>query len=202
MHKSFIAVGLFICFTTACQSVDKPKRSPQLKKLSVPTGIYVGLEEMKGFPAEKPGDKWYHENYVYIRPDSLFLEGNPVIIRRNGEKGYSASDGGFYSYSGRIDTIKGKFIAKLLMFAHDYISAPITIKDKDTMAVKSLALEEAIRRGLATRDSSFYKRTYIIIPTTTGFDMDSVHYVPAAPDRSLGLLGFPDAKRFFKQAKL
>ncbi|RZK32934.1 MAG: hypothetical protein EOO61_16315 [Hymenobacter sp.] len=156
---------------------------------------------MKGFPAERPGDKWYHENYVYVRPDSLFLEGNPVVISLNGEKVYSASDGGFYSYSGRIDTIKGKFVANLLMFAHDYIAAPIFISDKDTTELKSVDIEEAIRRGLAIRDSSCYKRTSIITPTATGFDMDSVHYVPAAPVSSLGLPGFPDAKRFFNQTK-
>jgi hypothetical protein len=201
MHKFLVRIGIFICITTACQSVDKKEKAPRLKRLSVPIGIYVGLEEMEGFPAEKPGDKWYHENYVYIRPDSLFLEGNPVIISTKGDKSYSASDGGFYSYSGRIDTVKGKFIAKLLMFAHDYIAAPIIIKTKDTTAIKGMDLEEAIRRGLATRDSSFYKRTSIIIPTVTGFDMDSVHYVPAAPNSSLGLPGFPDAKRFFKQTK-
>jgi hypothetical protein len=201
MHKFLVRVSIFICLTAACQSVDKHEKSLELKKLTVPTGIYVGLEEMQGFPAEKPGDKWYHENYVYIRPNSLFLEGNPVVISSNGEKSYSASDGGFYSYSGRIDTAKGKFIAKLLMFAHDYIAAPIIIKAKDTTAIKGMDLEEAIRRGLATRDSSFYKRTSIIIPTDTGFDMDSVHYAPAAPDSSLGLPGFPDAKRFFKHTK-
>jgi len=202
MRKFLVKVSIFICITTACQSVDKNEKVPQLKRISVPTGIYVGLEEMEGFPAEKSGDKWYHENYVYIRPDSLFLEGNPIIISSKGDKSYSASDGGFYSYSGRIDTTKGKFVAKLLMFAHDYISELIIIKDKDTIAAKNLSLEDAIQRGLATKDSSFYKRTSIIIPTVRGFDMDSVHYVPAAPDSSLGLPGFPDAKRFFKQTKL
>jgi hypothetical protein len=201
MHKLLARISLFICITTACQSVNNKEKVPQLKRLSIPTGIYVGLEEMRGFPAEKPGDKWYHENYVYIRPDSLFLEGNPIVISSKGAKGYSASDGGFYSYSGRIDTIKGKFVAKLLMFAHDYIAAPIRVKAEDTAAIRNMDLEEAIRRGLASRDSSFYKRTSIIIPTVAGFDMDSVHYVPATPDSSLGLPGFPDAKRFFKQLK-
>lgn len=158
------------------------------------------MEEMEGFPAENPGDKWYHENYMYIRPDSLFLEGNPVVVDQNGEKGYSASDGGFYSYSGRIDTAGGKFTAKLLMFEHDYIAEPLIIKDT-TAAKADLSVDELVKRGIAVRDSSFYKKTYTITPTATGFDMDGVHYVPTAPDSLLALPGFPDAKRFFGQTR-
>ena len=152
---------------------------------------------MKGMPPEKPGDKWYHENFVYIRPDSLFLEGNPVVISQNGDKSYSASDGGFYSFSGRIDTASGKLVARLRMFAHDYIAEPIIVENKDTAAAKNMDTEEAIRRGLAHRDSSSYKKTFSIKLTAKGFDMDGVHYIPTVPDSTLGLPGFPKANRFF-----
>lgn len=160
--------------------------------------MYVGLDELKGFPAERPGDKWYHENLVYIRPDSLFLEGNPVVIRRNGEKAYSASDGGFYSYSGRIDTTGGRLTARLHMFSHDYISIPILIKD--TVAAKTLELDELLRRGLAVRDSSALLKTCAIRLTAKGFEMDSVRYLPCRPDSLPNVfpIGFPDAKRFFR----
>jgi hypothetical protein len=197
MYKTLLKIAFSTCIISACQPTREKATSPQLKVHPIPTGIYVGLEEIRGFPAEKPGDRWYHENYVYIRPDSLFLEGNPVVISKNGEKGYSASDGGFYSYSGRIDTAGGKFIAKMLMFSHDYMAEPIVFKD--AAATKSnLSMDELIARGLAFRDSSFYKKTYAIIPTNTGFDMDGVHYKPTAPLPNLVPVGFPDAKRFFK----
>ena len=163
--------------------------------------MYVGLAEMKSYPAENPGDKWYHENIVYIRPDSLFLEGNPVVVHSNGEKGYSASDGGFYSYSGRIDTVGGQLTAQLRMFSHDYIGLPVLIKD--TIAAKTLSLDELIERGLAVRDSSIYKKTSTINLTAKGFEMDSVHYVPFKPDSIPNVLpvGFPEPIRFFKKRR-
>ena len=156
---------------------------------------------MIGMPPEKPGDKWYHENIVYIRPDSLYLKGNPIIVSQNGKKGYSASDGGFYSYKGRINTTNGSLKAQLLMFQHDYIGVPITIKDKDTAAVKRLGLEEAIRRGLAIQDSSYYKKVYTIHLLPKGFEMNGVRYLPLRPDSLPNVfpIGFPDAKRFFGQ---
>jgi hypothetical protein len=201
MHKAFLKISFFTCIVSACQPIGEKENIAQLKGPAIPTGIYIGMEEMEGFPAENPGDKWYHENYMYIRPDSLFLEGNPVVVHKNGEKGYSASDGGFYSYSGRIDTAGGKFTAKLLMFAHDYIAAPLIIKDT-TAAKADLSGDELVKRGIAVRDSSFYKKTYTITPTATGFDMDGVHYVPTAPDSLLALPDFPNAERFFGQMRI
>lgn len=196
MHSRSYSALLLAAVVASCQQSSPVARQP---KPQVPTGIYAGLDEMKGFPAEQLGDKWYHENVVYIRPDSLFLEGNPVIVHRNGKKSYSASDGGFYSFSGRLDTTNGQLTARLRMFAHDYISPPIIIQDKDTAAVRKLGLTKALRQGLAVEDSSFFKRTYTIRLTTKGFEMNGVSYVPFQPDSTLGLLGFPDAKRFFKK---
>ncbi|MFT3796603.1 hypothetical protein [Flavobacterium sp.] len=50
---------------------------------------------------EIPSQKWYHENILKIRNDSVFLDKNP--ISKVGKKTYySASDGGFYYYSGVI----------------------------------------------------------------------------------------------------
>jgi hypothetical protein len=199
MYKNLLLLCLLSYLTFACQPPDEEKKIAQQKSLLAPTGTYVGLDEMKGMPPEKPGDKWYHENIVYIRPDSLYLEGNPIIVSQDGEKGYSSSDGGFYSYKGRIDAVNGQLKAHLLMFSHDYIGVPIMIKDKDTAAAKKLSLEEAIERGLAVPDSSFYKKTYIIHLLAKGFEMDSVHYIPLPADslRNVFPVGFPDAKRFF-----
>ena len=191
--KTLLLLGsLLASLISACQPL-----ADRLPVAQAPTGRYVGLAEMKGFPAEKPGDRWYHENIVYIRPDSLFLEGNPVVVHRNGEKTYSASDGGFYSYSGRIDTSGGQLTAHLRLLSHDYIGLPVFIKD--TVAAKTLSLDELVKRGLAVRDSSIYKRTYSIYLTPKGFEMDSVHYVPFKADSlsKVWPMGFPDPSRFF-----
>ena len=190
---------LALLLAAVASSCQQPSSAAKQSKPQALTGIYAGLDELKGFPAEQAGDKWYHENIVYIRLDSLFLEGNPVVVHRNGKKSYSASDGGFYSFSGRIDTTTGQLTARLRMFAHDYISPAITIRDKDTATVRKLGLAEALRRGLVVEDSSFFKRTYTIRPTPKGFKMDSISYMPFQPDSTLGLPGFPDAKRFFKK---
>lgn len=197
MHYLTLTAKLLLplAITSACQQRQPVITHPAVRQ--VPTGVFVGLEEMSGMPPERPGDRWYHENIVYIRPDSLFLEGNPLVINQNKEKSYSASDGGFYSFSGRLDTTGGKLVARLRMFAHDYIAEPVIIEAKDTAATKNMDLEEAIRRGLAHRDSSFYKRTFRLLPTPTGFDMDGVHYIPTTPDSTLGLPGFPRPDRFF-----
>jgi hypothetical protein len=202
MHKNLLLLSFLSYVAFACQPTNEAKKITQPKPVSAPTGTYVGLDEMEGMPPEKPGDKWYHENIVYIRPDSLYLEGNPIIVSKDGEKGYSSSDGGFYSYKGRIDSAHGQLKAQLLMFSHDYIGEPILIKSKDTAAAKNLSLEEAIRRGLAVRDSSFYKKTYNIHLLAKGFEMDGVHYIPLRPDSLPNVfpVGFPDAKRFFGQA--
>jgi hypothetical protein len=202
MHKGLLLFSLLGSLVFACQPTEEREKTIQQKNLAAPTGAYVGLDEMEGMPPEKPGDKWYHENIVYIRPDSLYLEGNPIIVHQNGEKSYSASDGGFYSYKGRINTAHSQLTARLLMVQHDYIAEPYIIKSKDTTAAKHMSLDEAIRRGLAVRDSSFYKKTYAIHLISKGFEMNGVRYVPLRPDSLPNVfpVGFPDAKRFFGQA--
>ncbi len=74
-------------------------------------GIYAGLEkicwktsktgECNNDDNERPGGKWYHLNLLKINGDSCFLDQSPVIIHKK-DTVYSASDGGFMYYTGKV----------------------------------------------------------------------------------------------------
>src|SRR4051794_16141805 len=65
-------------------------------------GVYIGLEELpfRVDPA-KPKWKWFHLSYLKIKGDSVFLDQSPVSIYKK-DTSFSASDGGFYYYSGKL----------------------------------------------------------------------------------------------------
>lgn len=63
--------------------------------------------------------EWYHECDLTIKGDSVWFEKNPISIR-NGQKFYSASDGAFYYYSGKLTTYKGKSFISLTLINCDY----------------------------------------------------------------------------------
>jgi hypothetical protein len=85
-----------------------------------PKGTFVGLEEIKGYSdSTKPKYKWYHLSVLTFKDDSVFLEQSPIALYKR-DTIYSASDGGFYSYSGIIQFYKGKTIATLTLVKCDY----------------------------------------------------------------------------------
>ena len=109
--------------------------SGQLK----PKGTFIGLERMAGYndPA-KPRYKWYHLSELTFRGDSVFLEQSPVSIYKS-DTSFSASDGGFYSYSGTLENYKGKTVASLTLISCDYcpmqmvrFTPPKIVDDNDT----------------------------------------------------------------------
>src|SRR5438093_643626 len=65
-------------------------------------GVYIGLEELpfQVDPA-KPKWKWVYLSYLKIKGDSVFLDQSPVSIYKR-DTSFSASDGGFYYYSGKL----------------------------------------------------------------------------------------------------
>ncbi|HUC82269.1 MAG TPA: hypothetical protein VMR70_15295 [Flavisolibacter sp.] len=108
-------------------------------------GTFIGLEQMKGYgdPA-KPNYKWYHLSHLTFKGDSVFLGQSPVAIYKR-DTIFSASDGGFYSYSGTLQKYKGKTIASLTLVKCDYcpmqmvrFTPPKIIKDFDTTTVKEI----------------------------------------------------------------
>lgn len=82
MKTILVILSLFITLHASCQ---------------LDNGVYQGLESMKGY-----GDgRWYHLNTVYVRNDSVFLYKEPIHIRKK-DTVYSASDGAFYYYFGKV----------------------------------------------------------------------------------------------------
>src|SRR5579863_2365204 len=89
-------------------------------------GCYVGLEEMcfikDGGKKEcyidpaKPRERWYHLTYIKIIGDSVVVAQDPIGIYKK-DTVYSASDGAFYYYKGKIKS-HGKFVAIDLVMTH------------------------------------------------------------------------------------
>ena len=117
-----------------------------------PKGTFIGLERMKNYrDAKKPEYTWYHLSKLTFKGDSVFLEQSPVAIYKN-DTSFSASDGGFYSYSGKIQNYKGKAVASLRLLSCDYcpmqmvrFTPPKIFDDYDTSTatdVETIAIPE------------------------------------------------------------
>jgi len=89
------------------------------------SGSFMGLAQMDSLSPDDSSTLWYHENTMFIRNNELIYHLDPVTIR-NGVKSYSASDGGFMTYRGRIFTWRdGTYIA-LRLIDSDFIPFPAT----------------------------------------------------------------------------
>jgi hypothetical protein len=92
----------------------------------VENGEYVGLEAMDSLSPEEPSAKWYHENRLVLRDREAILDKTPIFFSR-GEKQYSVSDGGFYTYRARFSELNGQVFVAVRLFQMDY--APLLIKN-------------------------------------------------------------------------
>jgi hypothetical protein len=92
-------------------------------------GTYEGLEkicweiskngECNNNDNEKPNWKWYHLNRLKIIGDSCFLDQSPVKIYRK-DTSFSASDGGFLYFSGRLKRTDSTITLNLQELFCDY----------------------------------------------------------------------------------
>ena len=88
-------------------------------------GVYKGFERMcwtndKGkIECYDAPHKWYHSNTVYIRNDTMFLYKEPIMISKK-DTIYSASDGAFYYFFGKIYKSDTTLFVKLIMNNCDY----------------------------------------------------------------------------------
>lgn len=87
-------------------------------------GDYMGLQKMESVTPEDKKTKWYYENTLLIRNGEAVLDMVPISIK-NGEKEYSASDGGFMTYRGRFIQKGRQLLISLRLFESDYIGFPI-----------------------------------------------------------------------------
>jgi len=84
-------------------------------------GAYVGFEFMPGYTDPvNPKAKWYHENRLAICGNSVTIEKVPITIE-DGKKCYSASDGGFYTFKGTIESTNDQLLLRLKLVDSCYV---------------------------------------------------------------------------------
>ncbi|NVO85301.1 hypothetical protein [Hymenobacter terrestris] len=128
-------------------------------------------------------DRWFHENTLTIRADSVFIDKVPVSFgghMTKGSKQYSASDGGFYTYRGKIRRLRsGQLSVRILLVGHDYVLAPYSLKNQaDTAFLKTMdeATQQARFKEFYVPDSSFWKREFPLLSRGNTLVLDSVTY--------------------------
>ncbi len=86
-------------------------------------GSYVGLEDMSSISPDKPKIKWYQLTHLTIKGDSVWVNQSPISIYKR-DTVWSASDGGFYNYKGKITVNEGQLVIDLKMTHCDYCPVP------------------------------------------------------------------------------
>ena len=136
-------------------------------------GVYQGMEEIAWTDSQgirhnailsQDSSKWYHENILIIRADSIFLDQCPIHFK-NGKKWYSASSGGFYSYAGIIIKGDSSLIAKLNLLSCDYCPEDAVMVDEST-GVGTNMIDEAKK----------VVHIYIITKTKKGLILNDINY--------------------------
>jgi hypothetical protein len=120
-------------------------------------GFYIGLEAMKySVDPAKPKYKWYHLTHIERRSDSIFVYQNPIAIYRH-DTVWSASDGGFYYYRGKIGTNGNRITMNLVMTNCDYCPMPSDSARAEKFGHKLLT-GQIINNGILIA-GYFYKRS-------------------------------------------
>lgn len=95
-------------------------------------GTYIALE-LINFQADNSGTVsfygyddfpkivWFHEVKLVIKGRNIHIEKTPVYFDSIGVKNYSASDGGFLTYNGKITRVRDIYVARTKLVAFDYI---------------------------------------------------------------------------------
>ena len=165
-QRILVAAILFI----ACSRIQPPTPI---------SSIYIGLEPIgdryHDITPSDTTDRWYRENTLTIRGDSIFLEKVPVVFYHNRPKAYSASDGGFYFYRGIIKDSSDVVTAHFLLTQHDYVMLPYRLKNPADSSLQ-ISADEKFKRGLYTIDSSFFKKSYRIMKKDRILMMNNIEY--------------------------
>jgi len=123
---ALMAAILFVCCThTSCDA------------RSLTDGTFVGMEPMTNLSADEPGTAWFHQNTLVIKGGHATLDKIPVWTKA-GKLVYSASDGGFYTYQGTVESIAGHCILHLKLTASDYV--PVATRDRNASKELEVAL--------------------------------------------------------------
>lgn len=126
-------------------------------------GLYAGLEYM-GTSTDPvyPGKvfKTFHLDYLKIKGDSAFLDQNPIFVYKK-DTSYSASDGGFYYYSGTLTKTDTTILFNLKELFCDYCGELIETKPDGTQ--QRIKRTKQLKGRLTNKgfliDGYLYKRT-------------------------------------------
>lgn len=95
----------------------------QVQAQTLTQGIYIGWEKGGDLTPDVKGDVFYRLHELTIKGTDLTIEISPVFIEK-GEIGYSASDGGFRTYKGKISQNGDKYQVKMQVTDAQYVLVP------------------------------------------------------------------------------
>ncbi|WP_156126405.1 hypothetical protein [Hymenobacter sp. DG25B] len=121
-------------------------------------------------------DRWYHENTFVVNGTNCSLESVPVVFTKRRGKQYSASDGGFLTYKGRLVWETDSLLAKMRLTDSDYAMVVSYRYINPADSNSSLSFEEQVKRGILVPDSSAAKPTYSLRVLPTGLLLNGVRY--------------------------
>ena len=117
-----LLLTLAVLQSASAQNATVKPIPPTTSITGLPDGQFVGLEKLAGMG--EPHASWFHENTLIVRGAEVILDMQPVVFH-SGKKTYSASDGGFLTYRGRLFYKSGQLFVSLRLFQSDYIVFPI-----------------------------------------------------------------------------
>ncbi len=150
----------------------------QIRGGSPLNGDYVGLQSEASLTPDEKDTEWFHENTLLVRDNQAILDMVPVFFK-HGEKGYSASDGGFLTYPGKFFQENGHDFVALRLFQSDYIIFRVGQKPYNEVKVYPVkyAADEIEINGV------HYKRT-TLDQQKQKYLLDLMKREPADPDKS------------------
>jgi len=123
-----------------------------------------------------PDEKWFYNVAVRINDTLITIEKSPVFFDNKGQISYSASDGGFLSYSGKLVKCGDYYIANTKLFECDYTGLspwqkpPKIVKDENGR--NTITKESFKRPDMSNYDTFVSKdgRTLFLLKGTTRKD--------------------------------
>ena len=187
MFKVILLALVTVSATTSmAQTITGHYRALELNDLSIDSMGNIRFYGIDSFPKEK----WYHEVNVTIKGNEITIDKSPVWFK-DSLKSYSASDGGFITYSGKLTKVGEAYYVQAKMINYDYIGLSFFDRPKideetgkaytqiDTCKVnKRFANYDRIkkngnyvyfRKGLLRQD-------YLITPDKDGISINNVFY--------------------------